>query len=84
MAGLGRQSGRQVILSSHSAELLSAEGLAAEEVLLLHPSASGTHVEVAAANQQIVALLEGGSSMAEAIVPRTAPADADQLDLFEE
>ena len=82
MARLGRKSGRQIIVSSHSAELLSDEGLSAQEVLLLHPSASGTTIEVASDNREIVALLQGGSNMAEATVPRTAPANTDQLALL--
>jgi len=82
MARLGRKAGRQIIVSSHSAELLNDEGLAAQEVLLLKPSPDGTTVEVASGNQQVVALLEGGSSMAEAVIPRTTPPNTNQLDLF--
>lgn len=84
MARLGRKAGRQMIVSTHSAELLSDSGIAAEEVLMLYPSEKGTRVEVAAHNQQVQELLEGGVSMAEATIPRTAPANADQLDLFAE
>jgi energy-coupling factor transporter ATP-binding protein EcfA2 len=84
MARLGRKTGRQMIVSTHSAELLSDKGIAAEEVLLLFPSRTGTSVEVAAEDQQVKALLEGGVSMAEAALPRTAPLNVDQLDLFSE
>ncbi len=82
MARLGRKAGRQIIVSSHSAELLSDDGIAAEEVLLLSPSPDGTSVEVASDDDQVVALLEGGSSVAEAVIPRTAPRNTNQLDLF--
>jgi hypothetical protein len=78
MARLGRKGGRQIIVSSHSAELLNDEGLAAQEVLLLKPSPDGTTVEVASGNHQVVALLEGGSSMAEAVIPRTTPPNTNQ------
>jgi energy-coupling factor transporter ATP-binding protein EcfA2 len=81
---LGRKTGRQMIVSTHSAELLSDSGIAGEEVLLLIPSAEGTSIEIAASNPQVRALLEGGSSMAEAALPRTAPRNADQLELFGE
>lgn len=84
MARLGRKAGRQIIVSSHSAELLGDSGIAAEEVLLLRPSTDGTAVEVASAVKQVVALLQGGSSMAEAVIPRTAPSNTSQLDLFGE
>ena len=82
MARLGRKAGRQMIVSTHSAELLSDSGIAAEEVLLLFPSPEGTRLEAASADAQIRALLEGGATMAEAVLPRTAPQDTDQLNLF--
>lgn len=84
MARLGRKTGRQMIVSTHSAELLSDSGISAEEVLLLFPSPEGTKIAVAADDEQVKALLDGGVSMAEAALPRTAPANADQLDLFAE
>lgn len=83
MAGLNRRSSRQVIVSSHSWQLLSDEGIAPEEVLLLRPSPEGTTIEHAGAIQEVRALIEGGASMAEAVLPRTAPAGLEQLGLFE-
>lgn len=47
MARLGRKTGRQIFVSSHSAELLSDEGIAPEEVLMLQPSSEGTRVRAA-------------------------------------
>jgi predicted ATPase len=82
MARLGRKIGRQMLVSSHSAELLSDEGIAPEEVLLLEPTGEGTIVRLATDDAQIRALLEGGASMAEAVLPRTAPAGTEQLSLF--
>jgi len=82
MARLARKSGRQVLVSTHSADLLSDEGIAPEEVLLLTPSQEGTRVSLATADQEIKALLEGGLSIADAVLPRTAPQNAQQLALF--
>lgn len=81
---LNRKTGRQVIVSTHSADLLSDEGIAPEEVLLLEPGVNGTGVKLASDDSQIRALLDGGASMAEAVLPRTAPRDAAQLSLFPE
>lgn len=81
---LARRSGRQVMVSTHSAEMLSDEGIAAEEVLLLEPTSEGTRVRVASEDSQVKALLAGKVSLADAIVPRTAPARANQLALFGE
>jgi hypothetical protein len=82
MARLGRKSGRQTIVSTHSAELLTDEGIAAEEVLLLVPTAEGSVVANAQNDQAIKALLDGGLSMADVVLPRTAPANTEQLSLF--
>jgi hypothetical protein len=79
---LGRKSGRQVLLSTHSADLLSDQGIAAEEVLLLEPSKEGTAVRVAAEDAEVQALLQGGVPMGEVVFPRTAPKGASQLSLF--
>lgn len=71
---------RQVIVSSHSTELFSDRGIAAEEVALLKPHGSeGTEVELASDKENIKLLLEGGMTMAEAVLPMTAPASISQL-----
>lgn len=80
----GRKSSRQVLISTHSADLLSDEGIAPEEVVLLEPSGDGTRVVMAVQDQQIRALLEGGLSVADAVLPLTAPRHAAQLALFGE
>jgi predicted ATPase len=82
LSRLSRKSDRQVFVSTHSADLLSNEGIGAEEVLVLQPLKEGTQIEVAKDVEQIRDLLEGGLSMADAVIPRTAPAGADQLALL--
>ena len=75
---------RQVVVSSHSTELFSDRGIAAEEVALLKPHGSeGTEVVLASAKESIRLLLEGGMSMADAVLPMTAPESVSQLDLFD-
>ena len=82
MARLGRKLDRQMFVSTHSADLLSDKGIAPEEVLLLQPTSEDTKVTVASDDAQVQALLSGGSPMAEAVLPRVAPKNADQLSLF--
>lgn len=82
MAGARRKSRRQILLSSHSADLLSDDGIGPEEVLLLEPTADGTVVSLAAEDREIRALLEGGLRMGEIVVPRSAPQTVEQLPLF--
>lgn len=74
-----RRSGAQVMISTHSGDLLKDEGIGLDEVLLLIPSPEGTTVKAAAEYQQIKALLEGGSTLADAVLPQTRPANAQQL-----
>ncbi|MBI2806713.1 MAG: AAA family ATPase [Planctomycetes bacterium] len=82
LARLSRRTGRQILLSSHSAELLSDPGIDANEVLLLKPTREDTRVTVAANEIEIGRLLEGGMSIADAVLPWTAPPIVQQLTLF--
>lgn len=82
IARLGRKSGRQVLLSTHSPDLLSDDGIAPEEVLLLIPMKEGTEIRVAGDDQQVRALFEAGIPIAESALRRTAPQMATQLALF--
>lgn len=83
-ARIQRQSGRQFILSTHSPELLQDRGIGLDEVLLLIPEGEGTAVRPASAFSEVRLLLEGGLTMADAVLPLTKPARADQLSLFGE
>lgn len=80
---LQRQRKRQVILSTHSADLLSDKGIGGEEVILLTPSVEGTEVVLASDISDVRTLLEGGLTIAEAVLPRTVPPKVNQLVLFE-
>ncbi len=73
---------RQVLVSTHSYELVSDKGIGAEEVLVLQPTKEGTRVFVGKDNLQIMKLLQEGASVAEAVLPVTEPEDAQQLELF--
>lgn len=73
------QTSRQTFISTHSQELLSDQGLDPHEILLIKPSAEGSQVQVAANDEQILNLLNVGFSMAEAVLPQTAPPDVHQM-----
>ena len=83
MYRIQRQKKRQILISTHSSDLLSDPGIGGEEVLLLTPSEEGTKVELASSIEEIRDLLEGGLTVADAALPRTVPSDILQLDLFE-
>jgi predicted ATPase len=77
-----RAKGRQVLVSTHSPELVSDKGISGEEVILLQPTKNGTRMVVGKDDKQIRTLLEEGASAGEAVIPATEPKDARQLELF--
>ena len=83
-ARIQRKSGRQIIISTHSSDLLRDDGIGLDEALLLQPKAEGTGVGAAGSFVEIKALLESGLSLADAVIPRTRPQDVEQLSLFGE
>jgi len=82
MARLGRKAGRQILVSTHSRNLLEDEGIAPEEILMLAPTQEDTKVLVASDNAQVRALVDSGEPVAESVIPLTAPQRVEQLALF--
>jgi predicted ATPase len=78
-----RKRRRQIILTTHSPEMLSDKGIGADEVLLLHPSPEGTEVEAGNENEKVLALLNSGLSAAEAALPLVGPERPERLAQFE-
>jgi len=81
-ARVQRRSGRQVLLSTHSAELLRDDGIGLDEVLLLVPATEGTKVQATHKIKEAKMLLEKGMSLADVVIPNTRPEQAEQLTLF--
>ncbi|MBF8304281.1 MAG: recombination protein [Dehalococcoidia bacterium] len=79
---LQRQKKRQIILSTHNEDLLSDKGIPGQEVLILTPSPEGTKIEPASSIPEFKKLLEGGLSVAEAVMPKASPKTAYQLALI--
>jgi hypothetical protein len=77
-----RRTGRQVLVSSHSADLLRDEGIGLDEVLLLRPHPEGTRVEAATNLVEAKALVEGGVPLPDVLLPETRPPNPQQLALF--
>ena len=73
---------RQVLITTHSLDLLSDKGISLDEILLLTPSVEGTTVITASSIPEIQAMLLGGMSPAAAILPRIKPKNINQLTLF--
>lgn len=73
---------RQVIISTHSYDLLSSEGIGGEETIVLMPAKEGTEIKTAKDNPEVKKYLDAGFSMAEAVIPAVAPKNIQQLVLF--
>lgn len=75
-----RTPARQMLISTHSSEMLRDPGIGPEEVLILLPSPDGTLIRSAGeADQQAMAT---GLTAADVLLPRTAPEQIEQM-LFE-
>ncbi|MDQ7781394.1 MAG: AAA family ATPase [Desulfomonilaceae bacterium] len=81
-ARIQRRSGRQILISTHSVDLLRDDGIGLDETLLLRPSREGTVIEPAGKLEEINDLLQGGLTLADAVIPRTRPDRVEQLTLF--
>jgi hypothetical protein len=62
---------------------LSEKSIGGEEVITLRPDKEGTVVERASSVDEVRELLNAGLSVADVVLPRTAPPNLGQLDLFE-
>ena len=71
--------GPQVLLTTHSNEILADPGLGADEVVLLEPGKEGTEAVIATGVSDIQRLLEAGLTLAEILAPRTAPGEVENL-----
>jgi len=77
-----KKQARQILVSTHSVDLLRDPGIAPDEVLLLRPNSGGTIVEVSRDVTEIKQLLDAGIPIAEAVLPHTRPPKANQLSFF--
>lgn len=81
-ARMARRTGRQIIVSTHSSDLLSDSGIGLNEALLLIPGREGTEVKPALTFVEIRDLVQEDVSLAEAVFPLTEPDGVEQLPLF--
>jgi predicted ATPase len=71
---------RQVILSTHSEDLLMDPGIAPEEVVLVQPAEEGSRITVGAEVEEIVRLMQSGIPASEAVLPQTETQQMTMLD----
>ena len=71
--------GPQVVLSTHSNEILEGPGVGIDEAVVLKPGAEGTEAMSVAAIEDVEHLLEAGMSLAEIVRPWTEPVNIPDL-----
>jgi len=72
----------QIMMSTHSADLLHDEGVSGHETLVFTPQNIGTKIMSGVDILTIKNLLENGFTVGEAVVPYTAPPGIEQLSLW--
>ena len=84
LSRIQERQGRQVLVSTHSNDLLQDQGIGMNEVVLLITGEEGTKVQLASSIADVKELLNGGLSIADAVLPHTQPENVEQLTLFSE
>jgi len=70
---------RQVIISTHSYDILSDEGIGGDETIVLIPTKEGTEITKAMEIEDVKKLLDAGFTVAEAVIPKVAPSQIQQI-----
>lgn len=70
---------RQVIISTHSYDILSNEGISGEETLVLITTKEGTQITQAMDLPDVKKYLEAGFTIAESVIPKVAPSNIQQI-----
>lgn len=81
-ARMQRRSGRQILVSTHSADLLDDEGIGLDEVFLLEPEQEGTSVRSVANLPKVHSLVDSGVLLSDVVISHTRPGQVEQLSLF--
>ena len=82
IARVSRRGRRQILVSTHSPEILADTGIAPDEVIILTPDPNGTKVQLLTANDELRALIDAGETIADAALPFTTPKGTPQLSLL--
>ena len=75
----------QILITTHSYDMLADAGISSDEVLLLETSTEGTKVKRVSDIVKIKAVIDAGLTIADAVIPQTKPKDIgkiSQLTLF--
>ncbi len=79
IARMQRYKKRQVIVTTHSYDILSNEGIDGSEVLLLTNTNEGTTVDKISDIEDVRNILGAGFSVADVVIPRTKPTEIENM-----
>lgn len=75
-----KSEGRQVLISTHSADLLADEAIGPDEVVLVRPAREGAEAINGIDVREVREMMDAGLTAAEVALPRTKPKQADLFD----
>lgn len=73
----------QILISTHSYDLLSDKSISGDQVIMLLPGKEGTQIKTASSIKEIRDLLLAGMSVGDAVLPNVTPKDLLQRSLAE-
>jgi predicted ATPase len=69
----------QILITTHSYDLLSSRGISPDEVLLLQNTKEGTTIQNISDTSLIKAMIDSGISIAEAVISYSKPKDIETM-----
>lgn len=79
IAKMQRVKKRQILITTHSYDILSNAGIDGSEVILLENSAAGTEAKPISEIEDIRNILQAGLTVADAVIPRTKPSEVENI-----
>jgi len=73
------KSDSQILITTHSYDILSASGISTDEVLLLQNTQKGTTIQKVSDIADIKPIIDAGLSIADAVIPYTKPEGIEKL-----
>ena len=73
------KSNSQILITTHSYDILSASGISSDEVLLLKNTQEGTKIQKVSDIAEIKSIVDAGLSIADAVIPYTKPDKIERL-----
>lgn len=79
IAKMQRVKKRQILITTHSYDILSNPGIDGSEVILLENTAAGTEAKPISEIEDIRNILQAGLTVADAVIPRTKPSEVENI-----